>query len=65
MQKELIFLINRQDSDYRVDKKLDPPPLFDSFPTSMRTRIDPKTNVVLPKIDAVKDVKRWCEENAK
>ncbi|MFI3206352.1 MAG: hypothetical protein R3Y33_03805 [Clostridia bacterium] len=43
----------------------DKPPAYDIFPTSMRIRIDPVTNAVIPSDEAVYDVKRWVDFNTK
>ncbi len=58
-------MIIKVDNLIKNSTEFNPPPLYDTFPTSIRTRIDPKTNAVIPKIDAVKDLRRWCEENTK
>lgn len=43
----------------------DKPPAYDYYPTSMRIRSDPNTNAVIPSDEAVSDVKRWADFNAK
>ncbi len=57
--------MNYFENSRKKQKPYNPPPLYDTFPTSIKERVDPKTNVNLPRIDAVKDVKRWSEENTK
>ncbi len=46
-------------------KKKDTTPLYDSFPTSMKIKKDPQTNVSIPTDQAVEDVKKWADYNAK
>ncbi len=54
--------MNRQE---KKRQNQDLPPLYDSFPTSMRIRKDPETNAVIPTDQAVEDVKKWADFNEK
>lgn len=49
----------------KKDQQKDMPPAYDSFPTSMRIRIDPTNNTSIPANEAVNEVKRWVDYNAK
>ncbi len=55
----------KKDNNKFCVKDDEPPPVYDTFPTSMKIRTDPITNVTIPSDEAVSEVKRWSETNQK